>query len=67
MRWEDWKPFYLRIVREMGYSIEEDRKAAQILRALLLEGDEYILRDEFEAIVEKRPTSSGLARALKKL
>ncbi len=54
MRWEDWKPFYFRIVREMGYSIEEDRKAAQILRALLLEGDEYILRDELEAVVEKK-------------
>ncbi|BAD84482.1 hypothetical protein, conserved, DUF115 family [Thermococcus kodakarensis KOD1] len=66
MRWEDWKPFYLRIVREMGYSIEEDRKAAQILRALLLEGDEYILRDELEAIVEKKAYVFGAGPSLEK-
>lgn len=66
MRWEDWKPFYLRIVREMGYSIEEDRKAAQILRALLLEGDEYILRDELEAVVEKKAYVFGAGPSLEK-
>lgn len=64
MKWEDWKPFYLRIVREMGYSIEEDRKAAQILRALLLEGDEYILREELEVIVGKKAYVFGAGPSL---
>ena len=69
MRWEDWKPFYLRIVREMGYSVEEDRKSAELLRALLLEGDEYVLREELEAVIERKAYVFGagpsLERALK--
>lgn len=35
MKWEEWKPFYERIVKEMGYSIEEDRRAAELLRDIL--------------------------------
>ncbi len=36
MKWEVWRRFYERIVREMDYSMEEDRKAALELRRLLL-------------------------------
>ncbi|ASJ07549.1 6-hydroxymethylpterin diphosphokinase MptE-like protein [Thermococcus pacificus] len=64
MNWEQWKPFYLRIVREMGYSIDGDRRAAQILRALLLEGDEYILREELEAIIRKKAYVFGAGPSL---
>ncbi len=64
MRWEDWKPFYTRIVREMGYSVEEDRKAAELLRALLLEGDEYILRDELAAVVGRKVYVFGAGPSL---
>ncbi len=64
MKWEQWKPFYLRIVREMSYSVEEDRKAAGILRALLLEGDEYILKEELAAVVGKRVYVFGAGPSL---
>ncbi|WP_297497681.1 6-hydroxymethylpterin diphosphokinase MptE-like protein [Thermococcus sp.] len=66
MNWEQWKPFYLRIVREMGYSVEKDRKASQILRALLLEGDEYILREELEAIIGEKAYVFGAGPSLEK-
>ena len=64
MEWEEWKPFYLRIVREMGYSIEKDREAAQVLRALLLEGDEYILKEELASVVKKRAYVFGAGPSL---
>lgn len=64
MEWEEWKPFYLRIVREMGYSIEKDREAARVLRALLLEGDEYILKEELASVVEKRAYVFGAGPSL---
>lgn len=66
MEWKEWKPFYLRIVREMGYSIEEDRRAAELLRALLLEGDEYILKDELAAVVERRAYVFGCGPSLER-
>ncbi|WP_010477257.1 6-hydroxymethylpterin diphosphokinase MptE-like protein [Thermococcus zilligii] len=66
MNWEEWKPFYLRIAREMGYSIEKDRGAAQILRALLLEGDEYLLKEELEAIIGKKAYVFGAGPSLEK-
>ncbi|WP_258083929.1 6-hydroxymethylpterin diphosphokinase MptE-like protein [Thermococcus thermotolerans] len=66
MEWEEWKPFYMRIVREMGYSVEEDRRAAELLRALLLEGDDYILRDELAAVVEKRAYVFGCGPSLER-
>ncbi|NJE53872.1 6-hydroxymethylpterin diphosphokinase MptE-like protein [Thermococcus sp. 21S9] len=64
MRWEDWEPFYLRIVREMGYSIEEDRKSAELLRSLLLESDEYILREELEAVTGRKVYVFGAGPSL---
>ncbi len=64
MKWKDWEPFYLRIVREMGYSIEKDREAARVLRALLLEGDKYILRDELASVVEKKAYIFGAGPSL---
>ncbi|ACJ16612.1 hypothetical protein, conserved [Thermococcus onnurineus NA1] len=67
MEWEEWEPFYLRIVREMGYSIEKDREAAQILRALLLEGDDYILREELKAVVGRRVYIFGAGPSLEEV
>ncbi|ASJ00286.1 6-hydroxymethylpterin diphosphokinase MptE-like protein [Thermococcus gorgonarius] len=64
MNWEQWKPFYLRIVREMGYSIEQDRKSAELLRALLLEGDDYITREELEAVIGKKAYVFGAGPSL---
>jgi uncharacterized Rossmann fold enzyme len=31
MRFEDWEPIYLRILSDMGYSQEEDERAARVL------------------------------------
>lgn len=64
MKWEEWEPFYLRIIHEMGYSIEDDRKAARVLRALLLEGDEYILREELKAVIGKKAYVFGAGPSL---
>ncbi len=64
MKWKEWEPFYLRIAHEMGYSIEEDKKAAEILRALLLEGDEYVLWEELAAVVEKKTYIFGAGPSL---
>ncbi len=64
MRWDQWEPFYLRIVREMGYSVEEDRRAAQVLRALLLEGDDYILKEELAAVVGRKVYVFGAGPSL---
>ena len=66
MKWEEWEPFYLRIIHEMGYSIEEDRKAAHVLRALLLEGDDYILREELQAVVGRKVYVFGAGPSLEK-
>ncbi|WP_297508625.1 6-hydroxymethylpterin diphosphokinase MptE-like protein [Thermococcus sp.] len=64
MNWEQWKPFYLRIVREMGYSVEKDREASRILRALLLESDDYILKEELEAVIGKKAYVFGAGPSL---
>ncbi len=64
MNWEQWRPFYLRIVREMGYSVEKDREASHLLRALLLESDEYILREELSAVIGKKAYVFGAGPSL---
>ncbi len=67
MRWKEWEPFYTRIVREMGYSTEKDRRAAQILRTLLLEGDEYLLADELASVVGRKAYVFGAGPSLEKV
>ncbi|CAB49908.1 6-hydroxymethylpterin diphosphokinase MptE-like protein [Pyrococcus abyssi] len=54
MKWEEWKPFYERIVKEMGYSVEEDEKAAEILRAILIENDNYIIKEELNSVIMEK-------------
>ncbi|WP_048149725.1 6-hydroxymethylpterin diphosphokinase MptE-like protein [Thermococcus sp. AM4] len=66
MNWETWRPFYLRIVREMGYSIEEDRKSAELLRSLLLESDDYILREELGAVIGRKVYVFGAGPSLER-
>lgn len=36
MNWEEWRSLYLEIVKEMGYSIEQDYLSAQLLNRLLI-------------------------------
>ncbi|AFK22429.1 hypothetical protein Py04_0837 [Pyrococcus sp. ST04] len=38
----------------MGYSVEEDRKAAELLRDILIENDNYIIKEELASIIMKR-------------
>ena len=64
MDWREWEPFYLRIVVEMGYSVEKDRRAARVLRDLLLESDDYILKDELAAVVERKTYVFGAGPSL---
>ncbi|HII60256.1 6-hydroxymethylpterin diphosphokinase MptE-like protein [Pyrococcus horikoshii] len=54
MKWEEWKPFYERIVRVMGYSMEDDEKAAEVLRSILIENDNYIIKEEINSIIMER-------------
>jgi len=35
MRYEEWEPFYLKIVNEFGYSIADDSRAAELLSELV--------------------------------
>lgn len=35
MKWEEWQPLYLEILKEMNYSMEEDCSSAQLLNRLL--------------------------------
>jgi len=35
MKYEEWEPFYLKIVNEFGYSVAEDSRAAGILAELI--------------------------------
>jgi 2-amino-4-hydroxy-6-hydroxymethyldihydropteridine diphosphokinase len=40
MRYEEWEPFYLKIVNEFGYSISEDSRAAAVLSDILSKGQQ---------------------------
>lgn len=42
MKWKEWEGFYLRIIREMGFNAEKDRKAAFLLERLLKKNGNYI-------------------------
>ncbi len=64
MDWETWRPFYLRIVREMGFSIEEDRKASFVLRELLLQNGNYIQPDDLRPIITERVYVFGAGPSL---
>jgi len=37
MNYEEWEPLYLQIVKDFGYSVEEDLKSAEILAGLIAE------------------------------
>ncbi|AMM53903.1 6-hydroxymethylpterin diphosphokinase MptE-like protein [Pyrococcus kukulkanii] len=54
MKWEEWKQFYERIVREMGYSVEADRRSTELLRAILIENDNYIIKEELKAVIMEK-------------
>jgi len=64
MRWTDWKPFYWRIVREMGYSVEADRKAARVLYSLLLRNDKYLLKEEINELIAEKVYVFGAGPSL---
>jgi len=66
MKLEDWLPFYRRIVETMGYSVEEDRKSAELLRELLMESDEYLLRKELEAVIGRKVYVFGAGPSLER-
>ncbi|MCL7388978.1 MAG: DUF115 domain-containing protein [Thaumarchaeota archaeon] len=55
MDWREWKPLYLEIVKEMGYSIEQDFSSAQLLNKLL--SGRAITLDELRKKVCDRTTA----------
>ncbi|ACS90106.1 MULTISPECIES: 6-hydroxymethylpterin diphosphokinase MptE-like protein [Thermococcus] len=66
MNWQQWKPFYLQIVSKMGYEIEEDRKAALLLRRLLRENENYILAETIKERIKERVYVFGAGPSLDK-
>ncbi|USG99512.1 DUF115 domain-containing protein [Thermococcus argininiproducens] len=42
MKWSEWEPFYQYILEVMGYDREADKKAALLLRELLLKSKNYV-------------------------
>ena len=60
MNFEDWEPFYEKILAEFGYSREEDRRAARFLdenvEAFDLSRLEALLRNENVAVVGDAPS-----------
>ncbi|USS40170.1 DUF115 domain-containing protein [Thermococcus aggregans] len=66
MNWQQWEPFYLQIVSKMGYDIEEDRKAALLLRKLLLENENYILAETIKERIKEKVYVFGAGPSLEK-
>ena len=60
MKFEDWDPFYEKILAEFGYSRDEDRRAARFLdenvEAFDLSRLEALLRNENVAVVGDAPS-----------
>lgn len=55
MRWEEWEPIYLEIVKEMGYSIEEDFRAAYTLNQMII--DRALTIEELREEIAERKTA----------
>jgi len=53
LNWEEWQPLYLEIVKEMGYSVEQDHLSAHLLNKLLV-GKAMTLEELKERIKGKR-------------
>jgi len=55
LRWEEWEPIYLEIVKEMGYSIEKDLTAAYTLSHLIT--DRALTTEELREELDERKTA----------
>ncbi len=56
MDFEEWEGIYKEIVKEFGYSIEKDEKAA-ILLSKLLENKNVVKKEEIKKLIERREIS----------
>ncbi len=45
MKYEDWEPYYVRILAYFGFSREDDERSAELLSALLPRNDIALMRD----------------------
>ena len=61
MKFSEWEPIYKSILRDFGYSREEDERAARLLGSLVKGSDTGILEDEIRG---KRVTICGAAENL---
>ncbi|AIF69663.1 hypothetical protein PAP_06330 [Palaeococcus pacificus DY20341] len=64
MEWEEWKPFYDEIVREMGFDEKADRKASLILRDILLKSENYTTISELRKLIRERAYVFGAGPSL---
>ena len=60
MDFEEWEGIYKKIVKEFGYSIEKDEKAA-ILLSKLLENKNVVKKEEIKKLIERREISICLS------
>lgn len=52
MKWEEWEPLYLEIVREMGYSVESDMESAIELDGLI--ADRFLTLEKLKDEIGER-------------
>ncbi len=67
MQWKEWEEFYKEIVREMGFSVKEDRKASFVLREMIIEAENYIQPRNLSSIMEKKVYVFGAGPSLEKI
>ncbi|KPU63488.1 6-hydroxymethyl-7,8-dihydropterin pyrophosphokinase [Thermococcus sp. EP1] len=54
MKWSEWEPFYQYILEVMGYDREADKKAALLLRELLLKSKNYVSPTELKERIREQ-------------
>ncbi|NJE26874.1 DUF115 domain-containing protein [Thermococcus sp. MV5] len=64
MKWSEWEPFYQHILEVMGYDREADKKAALLLRELLLKSKNCILLTELKERVGEQVYVFGAGPSL---
>ena len=58
MQFSEWEPFYLELLKDMGYDRASDEAAARLLRALLMNGN-IIDDDELGSMIGKTVVITG--------
>jgi uncharacterized Rossmann fold enzyme len=54
MKWDDWKPYYLDIVRQLGLDIERDMASTEMLSELLIHPDPLPLLADLQKVIQDK-------------